>query len=178
MLQVSQAHSSKACFQFCRIYLNPVYQNIQTIARSLHNVYIIQHAYRTKSLYIRFKFFVWFKRLVECGRQLVFLPALGFLEFQFFFAEEVDELTVKLVVFLSQALYIVIKQPLEFRNPTAEICSDQYPVFLKILKGLNRKEACSCYNATFDSSQKPHVLRNASLPLETKFTLNNFVCCI
>lgn len=36
---------------------------------------------------------------------LVFLPALGFLEFIFFFAEEVDELTVKLVVFLSQALY-------------------------------------------------------------------------
>lgn len=35
---------------------------------------------------------------------LVFLPALGFLEF-IFFAEEVDELTVKLVVFLSQALY-------------------------------------------------------------------------
>lgn len=49
---------------------------------------------------------------------------IGIPGIHFFFAEEVDELTVKLVVFLSQALYIVIKQPLEYRNPIAEVCSD------------------------------------------------------
>lgn len=111
----------------------------------------------------------------------MFLPASGFQEFSLFFFLFLLKKLMNWQIhwkFFSLKPYIVIKQPLEYRNPIAEVCSDWYPVFLKILKGLNRKEACSCYNATFDSSQKPHVLGNASLPLETKFTLNNFVCCI